>query len=100
MPLVSRGYVLEPYLEIGHLIVEEIEDDRFTGTWYSAVGKFDLDRRLQGLVRVGYDGGDDEGGLWGVGGEYTLGPDWRLRTEYVERSDLFSLQVQVTYSLF
>lgn len=91
---------MTPYFEVGHQTVEETGDRQIEGVWYSGVAQFELNRSLDGLFRLGYDAGDDEGFLWGTGGEYKFDRAWALRAEYVERETLFSIQLNAVYRPF
>jgi hypothetical protein len=51
------------------------------------------------IGRAGYDFGDDDGALLGVGGEYRFLDGFALRAEYIARDVTDSLQLNLVYRL-
>lgn len=51
------------------------------------------------IGRAGYDFGDDDGALVGVGGEYRFLENFALRAEYIGRDVTDSLQLNLVYRL-
>lgn len=68
-----------------------------SGLWVSALTKYQFSDELSGLVRLGYDFGDDDGLLFGFGGEYAFRSDMALRAEYVIRDNINSFQANYIY---
>ena len=66
-----------------------------TGAWAAAVESVALSRKVDMLVRLGYDFGDDDGLLLGAGMQYKFDTKVALRTEYVAREHVNSLQLNV-----
>ncbi len=66
-----------------------------TGVWIAAVESVQLTRKVDMLARFGFDFGDDDGLLLGAGMQYKFDTKVALRTEYVARENVNSLQVNV-----
>jgi hypothetical protein len=71
--------------------------DNATGGWVSANFGFAVNERFECLGRVGFDFGDDDGALLGVGVEYKPAKQFGIRGEYIARREINSLQVNVVY---
>jgi len=69
------------------------------GIWGAAVADYEFNEQASGILRLGLDLGDDDGLLFGFGGEYHLNDKIGIRGEYVIRSHVDSLQVNVVYDL-
>jgi hypothetical protein len=69
------------------------------GVWGAAVVDYAFNEQASGLVRLGLDLGGDDGLLFGFGGEYHLNDKIGIRGEYVMRSHVDSLQVNIVYDL-
>jgi outer membrane protein with beta-barrel domain len=66
--------------------------DSAKGLWATAVPRYMITRELELLARVGYDFGDDDGFMFGLGGGYIVNPHFKLRLEYVSRDHIDSIQ--------
>lgn len=66
-----------------------------TGAWIAMLESVPLTRKVAVLGRLGYDFGDDDGLLLGAGMQYKFDTKVALRTEYVAREHINSLQVNV-----
>jgi hypothetical protein len=53
--------------------------------------------KVELLGRAGYDFGDDDGFLFGIGGGYIVNKNLKLRLEYVWRDNVDSLQFNVVF---
>ena len=89
-------------LEIGYMDSGNFDDfnNTFnagdaTGVWIAAVESVQLTRKVDMLARFGFDFGDDDGLLLGAGMQYKFDTKVALRTEYVAREHVNSLQVNV-----
>lgn len=69
------------------------------GVWINLVGSMPVGTNVSGLVRIGFDIGDDDGLMAGTGLDYAFSPQLSLRTEYVVRDDVNSLQFNVLFRL-
>lgn len=69
------------------------------GIWAAAVLDYNIDDSFGILGRLGYDFGDDDGLLFGLGLEYKMSPSISLRGEYVQRDEIESLQINLVYHL-
>ena len=90
--------------EAGYMTTGDFEtsfggDISVDGIWGAAVTDYAFNEQISGIVRLGLDLGDDDGLLFGFGGEYHLNDKIGIRGEYVIRSNVDSLQVNVVYQL-
>ena len=67
------------------------------GLWGSGVARYMVDRQWELLGRLGYDFGDDDGLMFGIGGGYIVNKNLKLRLEYVSRDSVDSLQFNVVF---
>lgn len=67
------------------------------GIWLNAVWSYPISNRVEGLWRVGIDFGDDDGIMAGAGMGYNFNRHWALRSEYVVREAVNSLQFNLLY---
>lgn len=72
-------------------------DFRNKGPWASAVVSYEFLPRFDGLVRLGYDGGDDRGPMFGAGVGYKIIKNLSLRAEAVRRDETNSFQLNVLF---
>ena len=102
------GYVLPTKLteadlsiEIGYMDSGNVDvgrgsgDVKAKGLWSTAVITVPLKGRVSVLGRAGLDFGDDDGFMFGAGFEFKLKDKVDLRTEYVVRDNIDSLQVNL-----
>lgn len=69
------------------------------GIWVAAPFKVALTSKMDALLRVGVDFGDDDGALVGAGLGYNFNNKVALRTEYVMRDNINGLQFNVLFRL-
>ena len=69
------------------------------GLWANGVISLHLNRSLDLIGRAGFDFGDDDGFMIGVGIGVKLNKQFELRGEYVERDETDSLQFNIVYHL-
>jgi hypothetical protein len=67
------------------------------GVWLNYVGAYAINNRVEGLWRVGLDFGDDDGIMAGAGMGYNFNRHWSLRSEYVVREAVNSLQFNLLF---
>ena len=67
------------------------------GVWLSYVASVPLSNKTDMLARLGFDFGDDDGFLFGTGLQYKFNTKVALRTEYVARQNVNSLQANVVF---
>ena len=72
-------------------------DQEAKGVWLNYVGSYPIGNRVEGLWRVGYDFGDDDGIMAGAGMGYNFNRHWALRSEYVVREAVNSLQFNLLF---
>ena len=68
-----------------------------TGLWATAVPRYMITPQIELITRLGYDFGDDDGLMFGVGAGYIVNPKLKLRAEYVIRDNINSLQFNVVF---
>ncbi|MGB5278930.1 MAG: outer membrane beta-barrel protein [Gammaproteobacteria bacterium] len=73
-------------------------NDKAKGMWLNVVESFPIGNRVEGLVRLGIDFGDDDGVMAGTGLGYYFNPNWVLRSEYVVRDNVNSFQFNLLYN--
>jgi len=69
------------------------------GLWFAGVARHPINDQVSLLGRLGLDLGDDDGLLFGFGGEYTVSDQVGVRAEYIIRSDTSALEFNLTYRL-
>lgn len=67
------------------------------GLWATAVRRLRVGPQLDLIGRLGFDFGDDDGLMVGIGAGMPLGPRSALRLEYVDRDNIGSLQLNFIY---
>lgn len=67
------------------------------GAWVSGVASYPVTDYMGVLGRVGYDFGDDNGPLVGVGVSSGLSKPLVVRGEYVSRKETRSIQINIIY---
>ncbi len=91
-------------LEIGLMDTGDFESinkpgkaDDVSGLWISTLQSVPLSSKTDMLARLGYDFGDDDGLLLGMGMQYKFDTKVALRMEYIAREHMTSLQVNVRF---
>ena len=74
--------------------------DHATGLWLTAVESVPVSNKVDMLVRLGYDFGDDDGLILGTGMEYKFDTKVAFRMEYVARDHINSLQANVLFHFY
>jgi hypothetical protein len=89
-------------LEIGYMdsgnfdhYYNSASSDDAKGVWLSAVESVPLSNKVDMLVRLGYDFGDDDGLMLGSGLEYKFDTKVAFRMEYVARDHINGLQANL-----
>ncbi len=70
---------------------------KVSGPWTSGVARYLVAPNIELIGRAGYDFGDDDGFLFGVGAGYILNKNLKLRLEFVSRDHVDSLQFNVVF---
>jgi len=68
------------------------------GVWLNVVETFPIGNRVEGLARLGFDFGDDDGLMVGAGMGYNFNRNWLLRSEYVIREHINSFQFNLLFN--
>ncbi len=100
---VAQNVALD--LEVGYMDSGDIKfciagfcaKDNATGLWATGVGRLQLNPQFELLARAGFDFGDDDGLMVGVGAGFNVNKQTQLRFELVERDDISSLQLNFVY---
>jgi hypothetical protein len=69
------------------------------GVWLAMVESVPVSNKVDALVRVGVDLGDDDGLMVGAGMGYNFNSQTALRTEYVVRDNINSFQFNVLFRI-
>lgn len=92
------------YMETGKFEIRNLNSGGTTytnqeadGIWLNVVETFPIGNRVDGIVRLGLDFGDDDGLMAGTGLGYNFNRHWSLRTEYVVREAVNSFQFNVLF---
>lgn len=68
-----------------------------SGLWSTGLASYAINEKFNVLGRAGFDFGDDDGFMIGVGAGFELSDRFRLRGEYVSRDNVDSLQINVVF---
>lgn len=72
-------------------------EDNAQGLWATAVGRLSLNPQFDLLARAGFDFGDDDGFMIGIGGGLNISRQLQTRLEYVQRDNVDSLQLNLVF---
>lgn len=67
------------------------------GVWATGLGRYMVAPQVELIARLGYDFGDDDGFMAGLGAGYIVNPHLKLRLEYVARDNIDSIQFNVVF---
>ena len=67
------------------------------GLWASGVGRLMVAPSVELIGRLGFDFGDDDGLLAGIGAGVLLTKNFKLRLEYVQRDNVNSVQFNIVF---
>lgn len=85
-------------VELGYMDSGDFDNDQdFKGLWVAAVESVPLSSKVDMLVRLGVDFGDDDGILFGAGLQYKFNTKAAFRVEHVVRDHIDSLQANVLF---
>ena len=100
---------IDAALEIGYMDSGTFDDfgssskfigsNKAKGMWLSMPFRVAINRRLDTLMRIGADFGDDDGVIVGAGLGYNMGSKAAFRIEYVVRDHINGLQFNVLFRL-
>ncbi len=93
-------------VEIGYMDSGNFDNNIFgnnnndaQGVWLAMVESVPVSNKVDALVRVGVDLGDDDGLMVGAGMGYNFNSQTSLRTEYVVRDNINSFQFNVLFRI-
>lgn len=97
---VTRNVFIDA--EVGYMDTGDMEkngggDVKANGLWATGVGRLMIAPSFELIGRLGYDFGDDDGLMAGIGLGYLLTKKIKLRLEYVERDNVDSLQFNLVF---
>jgi hypothetical protein len=72
-------------------------EPKANGPWANGVARYLVARNVELIARAGVDLGDDDGPMVGIGVGFIINPHLKLRTEYVARDNVDSLQFNVVF---
>lgn len=72
-------------------------EDKAKGLWGTGVARYMITPQVELIGRLGYDFGDDDGLMAGLGAGYIVNPHLKLRLEYVARDNIDSIQFNVVF---
>ncbi|MBI3545205.1 MAG: outer membrane beta-barrel protein [Gammaproteobacteria bacterium] len=72
---------------------------RAKGLWSTGVLLLELNPQIDLIGRAGFDFGDDDGAMVGIGVGYNLNKQTQLRLEFVERDNVDSIQFNARFNL-
>lgn len=72
-------------------------EDNATGLWATGVAALPLNPAFDLIGRLGFDFGDDDGLMLGIGVGYNVNRQVQIRGEFVARDDIDSLQANFLY---
>ncbi len=86
-PLRTPPQLASPYnhfaFELGYIDVSDVRHDSL---WMGPVWRRTLSSEIDLLLRIGFEVGDDDGGIAALGVEHKIDRRQAVRLEYVERS--------------
>jgi outer membrane protein with beta-barrel domain len=98
---IAPKFSIDP--EVGYMDSGKFKKDGRTvgdnakGLWAAGVPRYMATPNLELLARVGYDFGDDDGLMFGLGGGYIVNKNLKLRLEYVARDNIDSIQFNLVF---
>jgi outer membrane protein with beta-barrel domain len=72
-------------------------EDSAKGLWATGVARYMVAPQFELIARLGYDFGDDDGLMAGIGAGYIVNPHLKLRAEYVVRDNIDSVQFNLVF---
>jgi outer membrane protein with beta-barrel domain len=72
-------------------------EDSAKGLWATGVARYMVAPQVELIARLGYDFGDDDGLMAGLGAGYIVNPHLKLRLEYVVRDNIDSIQFNLVF---
>ena len=72
-------------------------EDSAKGLWATGVARYMATPQVELIARLGYDFGDDDGLMAGIGAGYIVNPHLKLRAEYVVRDNIDSIQFNLVF---
>jgi hypothetical protein len=85
------------YKDLNNGGTSSVNNQEADGVWLNVVETFPIGNKVEGIVRLGLDFGDDDGIMAGPGLGYNFNRQWSLRTEYVVREAVNSFQFNLLF---
>jgi Outer membrane protein beta-barrel domain len=100
-PAIARNFYVDA--EAGYMDTGKFKrtaptiETKAKGPWTTGVARYMVAPQWEVFGRAGYDFGDDDGVMVGVGGGYIVNKNLKLRVEYVSRDTVDSFQFNVVF---
>jgi Outer membrane protein beta-barrel domain len=91
------GYNFGEFAPKFHIDAELGYMDSAKGLWATGVARYMVTPQFELIARLGYDFGDDDGLMAGIGAGYVVNPHLKLRAEYVVRDNIDSIQFNLVF---
>ena len=100
-PALARNFYVDAeagYMDTGNFKrTAPTVENKAKGVWGSGVARYMVAPQVELLGRLGYDFGDDDGVMFGIGAGYIVNKNLKLRGELVFRDTVDSLQFNVVF---
>jgi len=103
-PAIARNFYVDAeagYMDTGKLkatgCAGPLCNAKVNGPWTTGVARYLVAPNVELIGRAGYDFGDDDGFMFGVGAGYIVSKNLKLRLEFVARDNVDSLQFNVVF---
>lgn len=83
--------------EVGYMDSGDLGSGRAQGIWATGVGRLSLNPQFDLLARAGFDFGDDDGLMIGIGGGFNVSRQLQTRLEFVQRDNIDSIQLNAVF---
>jgi len=84
------------YMDTGKLKAAGF-NTKINGPWTTGVARYLVAPNVELIGRAGYDFGDDDGFMFGLGAGYIVNKNLKLRLEFVARNNVDSLQFNAVF---
>lgn len=83
--------------EVGYMDSGDLGGGHARGIWATGVGRLSLNPQFDLLARAGFDFGDDDGFMIGIGGGLNVSRQLQTRLEFVQRDNIDSIQLNFVF---
>ena len=103
-PAIARNFYVDAeagYMDTGKLKAPGCAgpfcNAKASGPWTTGVARYLVAPNVELIGRAGYDFGDDDGFMFGIGAGYIVNKNLKLRLEFVARDHVDSLQFNAVF---